>query len=127
VLETIARQHRATLEDVAFIGDSINDQAALAAVRSAGGLAIAFNATAHALPAATVAVAAPSLLWLVPLIAAWQQDGPQGARRSAQELSGKKEVHCDWLLGASGGILGSILAYHEAMRRRLRRAPADLS
>jgi energy-converting hydrogenase A subunit R len=74
-VSTIARARDVDLSEVACIGDSITDAAMLERVRSAGGLSVAFNANAYALPHAEFALAAPGILPFLGVLRAFREGG----------------------------------------------------
>lgn len=66
------------LKDAVYVGDSITDMQAFQVVRSAGGLAVAFNANAYGLREAEIAIAGDNA-WPTALVAAiftkWGREG----------------------------------------------------
>lgn len=77
VEESLART-KLTLKDVIYVGDSITDVQAFAAVRAGGGLSISFNGNRYAVKAAEVSIIADNA-WPIALIASifllWGKEG----------------------------------------------------
>jgi predicted HAD superfamily phosphohydrolase len=108
-----------SLSDVVAVGDSITDAAMLQAVEESGGLALAFNANAYALPHATAAVASTTLQDLVPLLRAWEEGG-----RGAVEAACIQQPNADWLAGRD--LAPEVIKRHRAARQAMRGRAAAL-
>jgi len=70
--------------DVMYVGDSITDAPALAAVRAWGGVALSFNGNGYALSAAEFAVAAADTSPALALARAFAAGGVHGVRTTAR-------------------------------------------
>jgi energy-converting hydrogenase A subunit R len=108
------------------VGDSITDNAMLATVRDAGGLAIVFNGNRYALECGTVGVASTSLAALLPLLRVWESGGLEGARDFVSRLAKDAEApgaHYHWLAGVD---IAEALGVHARFRRLVREAAAEL-
>lgn len=125
-LRALAMAHRLTLGEVVAVGDSIADRAMLEGVNKGEGLAIAFNASEHALRRATVGLASTNVLDLLPVLEAWTD----GGRRSVMEALRKKEStfgeadrdNFHWVRGKTLPI-----EIHSRIRALVRPGVADLS
>jgi energy-converting hydrogenase A subunit R len=108
------------------VGDSITDNAMLATVRDAAGLAVVFNGNQYALERGTVGVASMSLADLLPLLRAWEDGGLEGARDFvSRSAKGPEEAgpHYHWLAGVE---IAEALAVHARFRRLVREEAAAL-
>ncbi len=127
-VEAFCLAHGQGLHQVVAVGDSITDTAMLAAVDQVGGLAIAFNANAYALPAATAGLASTNIDDLRPLLTAWQAGGRPSALAWVQaqptKPNGAERGDYRWLAGRPPAP--EILALHQNLRRRLRQSAAAL-
>lgn len=74
-----------TLSDIAYVGDSITDDALHARLKQEGGLPIAVNGNHYALRNARVAVATKDMQAIRPLLDAWEKDGFGGVGVFVQE------------------------------------------
>lgn len=116
------------LKDAVVVGDSITDSNMLSAVNEAGGLAIAFNANAYALPKATMGLASTHLSDLLPVLKAWRKGGRgqvEGiVRRLEVEGSRGNRGHFHWLAGKDD--LDTPLLVHRRLRALVREEAAAL-
>ncbi|MBI4287063.1 MAG: haloacid dehalogenase-like hydrolase [Chloroflexi bacterium] len=123
---TIALSYRLSLSETVVVGDSITDCRMLEAVNKAGGLAVAFNANAYALPHATLSLASTSILDLWPVLEAWAAGGRGSATEvvKAREKAGGRgdSDNFHWLDG--GAPLP--LEVHKRIRRLVRAKAAEL-
>jgi predicted HAD superfamily phosphohydrolase len=83
-LEEIVAATRCARADVMYVGDSITDAPALAAVRTWGGVAVSFNGNGYALAAAEFAVAAADTSPMLALARAFAAGGSEGVRTAAR-------------------------------------------
>lgn len=89
-----ARDLGVKLSDIAYVGDSITDDAVHKHLKAEGGLPIAINGNEYALRNARVAVATTDMRGLRPILDAWQRNGFDGVQRRAGESAisfGSKE------------------------------------
>ncbi len=119
-LNRFSEKYQQPLSNWVVVGDSMGDVRMLAAVEAAGGLAIAFNATEHVIPYATVGLANPSISPLATVLEAWHK-----GRRSQVENTVSKEErrgisedsgYLHWLSGRKD--LAEIIEIHQKMRRQ---------
>jgi energy-converting hydrogenase A subunit R len=96
-LEEIVAQMGCAGPDVMYVGDSITDAPALAAVRSWGGVALSFNGNGYALAAAEFAAAAADTSPALALARAFAAGGAHGVRSTARAWPAK-----------AGGLVGII-------------------
>ena len=104
------------------VGDSITDFRMLQAVDSAGGLAIAFNATEPALHYSTMSLASKSISNLTGVLEAWGKS----QRRKVEELVKEREKdggsddrgYFHWLSGRKD--IDKIVEVHKSIRRLVR-------
>lgn len=75
------------LSEVAYIGDSITDDAIHAHLNREGGLPIAINGNSYAIRNARVAIATTDMRKIRPVLDAWQEDGFTGVTRRVQEAN----------------------------------------
>jgi energy-converting hydrogenase A subunit R len=94
-LEEIAAEAGCAGQDVMYVGDSITDAPALAAVRHWGGVSVSFNGNGYALAAAEFAVAAADASPAYALARAFAQGGAIGVRTQARTWPAK-----------AGGLVG---------------------
>ncbi|MCL6642969.1 MAG: haloacid dehalogenase-like hydrolase [Candidatus Bipolaricaulota bacterium] len=110
-LREISERTGISLARTIYVGDSITDVEALALVRQAGGLAVAFNGNRYALRAAELGCVSPDALILAEIAEAFQTSSglfvvpPAAARCTVQ---------------AKPGIDEAFIQRSEQMRRRLR-------
>ncbi len=83
--------------DVMYVGDSITDAPALAAVRGWGGVALSFNGNGYALAAAEFAAAAADTSPALALARAFAAGGAHGVRIAARAWPAR-----------AGGLVGII-------------------
>lgn len=88
-IERSCEETELELEDVMYVGDSITDVEAMKLVRSAGGLALAFNANRYAIEAADVAVISPNAL-ILPMLALMFLGGAESVCTLASEWESGK-------------------------------------
>jgi len=79
--QKFARELGVNLSDVAYVGDSITDDALHAKLSQEGGLPIAINGNFYALRNAQVAVATKDMRNLRPVLDAWQMGGFEQVQR----------------------------------------------
>lgn len=79
--QKFARELGVNLSDVAYVGDSITDDAFHAKLSQEGGLPIAINGNRYALRNARVAVATKDMRGLRPVLDAWQMGGFEQVQR----------------------------------------------
>jgi energy-converting hydrogenase A subunit R len=118
-LRSLAKERETPLSSVACIGDSITDAAMLAMVRDAGGLSVAFNANAYALPHAGFALASEGILPYSELLEAWMAGG---TRSFVRTWRGTGAVFHDM----AESELEDVLEVHKVYRARVRRDAAAL-
>ena len=119
-LNRFGEKYQQPLSNWVVVGDSMSDVRMLAAVEAAGGLAIAFNATEHVLPYATVGLATPSLSPLAKVLESWHK----GRRRQVENTVSQEERpggsedrgYLHWLSGRKD--LAEITELHRKMRRQ---------
>ena len=108
------------------VGDSITDNAVLAAVRDAAGLASVFNGNRYALECGNVGVASLSLMDILPLVKAWEDGGLDGARQLISREAKPPDAdgpHYHWLAGTD---IAEPIEVHARFRRLVRQAAAAL-
>jgi energy-converting hydrogenase A subunit R len=119
-LREISERTGISLAQTIYVGDSITDVEALALVRQAGGLAVAFNGNRYALRAAELGCISSDALILAEIAEAFQASPgpytvpPQAARRTVQTKSGQAKP------GLTTHIDEAFIHQSEQMRRRLR-------
>lgn len=124
-----------SLSDIAYVGDSITDDAMHARLVREGGLPIAINGNAYALRNARVAVATEDMRKLRPILDAWQQNGFEGVQRRVQEsnfsFTGGEEgaprhegtgAHYDIVDFSDTTRHAGLIAVHKEYRTRVRGA-----
>lgn len=79
--QKFARELRVNLSDVAYVGDSITDDALHAKLSQEGGLPIAINGNSYALRNARVAVATKDMRDIRPILDSWHQGGFEQVQR----------------------------------------------
>ncbi len=123
------------LGDIAYVGDSITDDAMHARLSREGGLPIAINGSVYALRNARVAVATEDMRELRPILDAWQQNGFRGVQKRVQKSNfsfteGKKGTLRHEKTGAHYNIVDfsdvskreELIAVHKDYRTRVRGA-----
>ncbi len=110
-LHKISERTGISLAQTIYVGDSITDVEALALVRQAGGLAVAFNGNRYALKAAAIGCISPNALILAEIAEAFQTSSglfvvPPAAAR--------------WTVQTKPGIDDAFIEQSEQMRRRIR-------
>ena len=89
------------LDDVMYVGDSITDVEAMKLVRSAGGLAVAFNANRYAIEAADIAVISPNAL-IFPMLALIFTGGAESVCTLAAEWESESgKINLAMIMGPS--------------------------
>jgi energy-converting hydrogenase A subunit R len=110
------------LADWVVVGDSITDFRMLEAVDTAGGLAIAFNASEHALPYATMGLAATSISHLAEVLEAWRKSQRRGVEklvRGKEKGGGSDDKgYFHWLAGRNG--IDEVIEIHKKIKRLVR-------
>lgn len=99
------------------VGDSITDFRMLEAVDAAGGLAIAFNASEHTLPYATMGLAATSISHLAEVLEAWRKSQRRGVEKlvRGKEKGGSDDKgYFHWLAGRNG--IDEVIEIHKKIR-----------
>jgi predicted HAD superfamily phosphohydrolase len=127
-LNSFAAKYGQPLSDTVVIGDSITDFRMLEAVEQTGGLAIAFNANAYAIPYATMGLASTHLSDLTDVLAAWAK----GKRREAERVVKEKESlvgaenrnYFHWLSGKKDRY--EVIEIHKKIRRLVREEAGKL-
>jgi len=89
--QSFAQELGVSLSDVAYVGDSITDDALHQRLREEGGLPIAINGNQYALRNARIAVATKDIRYIRPVLDAWQQGGFEQAQRFV-ELNGTSSL-----------------------------------
>jgi energy-converting hydrogenase A subunit R len=121
-LQKFADTHSQPLSEWAVVGDSITDVRMLRTVEETGGLAIAFNGNAYALPPATMSLASTSIADLVEVLRTWQKNGRKGTEslvKKKEQTAGKSDTeNFHWLAGRKD--LDEIIALHQRLRRLVR-------
>ncbi len=127
-LNKFADKYQQPLSRWVVVGDSITDFRMLQAVEEAGGLAIAFNASEHALPYATMSLASTAISDLVEVLAAWQEDGRPGVEKivSQKERVGGSgdRGYFHWLSGSKDS--NQVIELHRRIRRLVREEAGKL-
>lgn len=125
-----------SLSDVAYVGDSITDDAMHVRLKEEGGLPTAINGNAYALRNARVAVATKDMRRLRPVLDAWQMGGLELVQRfvklngtnisSGREGSPISEIssaaHYDLVDPSNQEEFKRTLAVHEEFRKLVRGA-----
>jgi energy-converting hydrogenase A subunit R len=99
------------------VGGSITDFRMLEAVDATGGLAIAFNASEHALPYATMGLAATSISHLAEVLEAWRKSRRRGVEKlvMGKEKGGSDDKgYFHWLAGRNG--IDEVIEIHKKIR-----------
>lgn len=126
-LEKIARDLGVSLSRIAYVGDSITDSAALKLLDAIGGLGIAFNGNEYAISVATVGVASPSLMEVLPLLSAWERGGREEVRAFVHNWhSTDSQCNLSWLPGCDSNALRTTITRHAAARKAIRADAATL-
>jgi energy-converting hydrogenase A subunit R len=103
------------------VGDGITDSRMLEAVDAAGGLAIAFSASEHALPYVTMGLAATSISHLAEVLEAWRKSQRRGVEKLVREKEkggSDDKVYFHWLAGRKG--IDEVIEIHKKIRRLVR-------
>lgn len=108
-LREIVQRTGIALSQTIYVGDSITDVEALAAVRREGGIALAFNGNGYALRAAELGCISSDALILAEIAEAFAQGGRERVR-SYHAQGAELTAHID----------DAFIARSEQMRRRLR-------
>ena len=109
------------------VGDGITDFRMLEAVDAAGGLAIAFDASEHALPYATMGLAATSISHLAEVLEAWRKSRRRGVEKlvMGKEKGGSDDKgYFHWLAGRNG--IDEVIEIHKKIRRQVREEAGKL-
>jgi energy-converting hydrogenase A subunit R len=116
-LHEISERTGISLAQTIYVGDSITDVEALALVRQAGGLAVAFNGNRYALRAAELGCISSDALILAEIAEAFQAS-PARLRldRTASPANGRRRR----TVQTKSGIDEAFIHQSEQMRRRLR-------
>jgi energy-converting hydrogenase A subunit R len=116
-LREISERTGISLAQTIYVGDSITDVEALALVRQAGGLAVAFNGNRYALRAAELGCISSDALILAEIAEAFQAS-PARLRldRTASPANGRRRR----TVQTKSGIDEAFIHQSEQMRRRLR-------
>jgi energy-converting hydrogenase A subunit R len=116
-LREISERTGISLAQTIYVGDSITDVEALALVRQAGGLAVAFNGNRYALRAAELGCISSDALILAEIAEAFQTS-PARLRldRTASPANGRRRH----TVQTKSGIDDAFIEQSEQMRRRLR-------
>jgi energy-converting hydrogenase A subunit R len=116
-LREISERTGISLAQTIYVGDSITDVEALALVRQAGGLAVAFNGNRYALRAAELGCISSDALILAEIAEAFQAS-PARLRldRTASPANGRRRR----TVQTKSGIDDAFIHQSEQMRRRLR-------
>jgi energy-converting hydrogenase A subunit R len=116
-LREISERTGISLAQTIYVGDSITDVEALALVRQAGGLAVAFNGNRYALRAAELGCVSSDALILAEIAEAFQAS-PARLRldRTASPANGRRRR----TVQTKSGIDEAFIHQSEQMRRRLR-------
>ncbi|WP_457614341.1 HAD hydrolase family protein [Methanopyrus sp.] len=120
VVEEVADIKDVDVSEIACVGDSITDVDMLKFVRERDGLAVAFNGNEYCIPEADVAVAAPSLSAILPILKAFFEEGKDEALELAEELEPEKDARVLNVNRARRHELEEFIEYSEAMRERVR-------
>lgn len=116
------------------VGDSITDFKMLDKVRECGGLAVAFNANAYAVPHASVALAATDMRFLYILADAFARGGTEAVLQTAEKwekITGSTPTptlpfYIHNLEGASEGEIDKVVDIHKKFRKLVRGEAAKL-
>jgi predicted HAD superfamily phosphohydrolase len=130
-LREAAQRLSALVGEALYLGDSITDAEALSLVRTAGGVAVAFNGNRYALAAAEIAVLSPHAGPILALAAVHARGGPQAVRdlvASWPEAARDRNFAPGWkpeyaraeMLFVEEQDFETLVARSEAVRRRVR-------
>lgn len=126
-VETILQRHRAFLENIAVVGDSITDFQMLKAVEAGGGLAVVFNGNAYALSYGTCSLATTDMRNLHNLLDLWIQGGREKVRQEVKiRYDSGKEPFYHWLVGKEASEIQEIVEVHKETRNLVRGRAAKL-
>lgn len=117
-LDRFGDKYDQPLANWVVVGDSITDFRMLEAVDAAGGLAIAFNASEHTLPYATMGLAATSISHLAEVLEAWRKSQRRGVEKlvRGKEKGGSDDKgYFHWLAGRNG--IDEVIEIHKKIRR----------
>jgi len=125
-----AEMNKVPLDRVMAVGDSITDFKMLDKVRECGGLAVAFNANAYAIPHASVALATADMRFLYILADAFACGGREAALQSAKKWEHVYDESLPFCIhnleGASEGKIDKVLEIHSKFRKLVRGEAAKL-
>ncbi len=119
-LRNFARIRGQFPEQVVAVGDSITDSRMLETVDREGGLAIAFNASEHALYYATVGLASTSIADLKPILDIWEKGGREAVKQAIERESKKQTESSKFQWLADRCNLDEALQLHRKARQRVR-------
>ncbi len=127
-LKRFADANEQPLPEWIVVGDSITDARMLEEVEKAGGLAIAFNANAYALPYATMSLASTSIGDLLEVLQAWTKGKRKGAEalvKMKENMGGKdNRGYFHWLSGRKD--ISEVIEIHRRIRRLVREEAGKL-
>jgi energy-converting hydrogenase A subunit R len=127
-LNGFADKYDQPLADWVVVGDSITDFRMLEAVDTAGGLAIAFNASEYALPYATMGLAATSISHLAEVLEAWRKSQRWGVEklvRGKEKGGGSDDKgYFHWLAGRNG--IDEVIEIHKKIRHLVKEEAGKL-
>ena len=116
-LDRFGDKYDQPLANWVVVGDSVTDCRMLEAVDAAGGLAIAFNASEHTLPYATMGLAATSISHLAEVLEAWRKSQRRGVEKlvRGKEKGGSDDKgYFHWLAGRDG--IDGVIEIHRKIR-----------
>jgi energy-converting hydrogenase A subunit R len=126
----IAAENGATLADVMYVGDSITDVPALAAVRDEGGVALSFNGNDYALAAAEFAAASADATPTIELAKAFARGGRDAVLETIRAwpkpkkgAEGKPQEKAAAIVGVVAEAGETLAAASAAARRSVRGEP----
>ena len=126
-VEIILQRHKAYLENIAVVGDSITDFQMLKAVEAGGGLAVVFNGNTYALSYGTCSLATTDMRNLQYLLDLWIQGGREKVRQDVNiRYNTGKEPFYHWLVGKEASEIQEIVQIHKGTRNAVRGRAAKL-
>ena len=120
----IAKEHGLDLKDIVAIGDSITDFKMLKAVNEAGGLAVAFNGNAYAIPYATIGLATTDMMDLLDILKQWREGGRDSVIEAYSDRKDRKEPYIHVLVDRED--FNDVIDVHKKIRNIVRGKAAKL-
>ncbi len=127
-LKIFAEIKQVPMNEIVVVGDSITDFRMLQTVKTAGELAVAFNANEYALKYATMSLASTHISDLMEVLLAWEKGGRDAAEsivKEKEECGGTgNRGYFHWLLGRENK--DEVLKIHARIRRLVREEAGKL-